>query len=92
MLEIFTKLIEQECRNAIEYKIFGTQDFHIESIQRIEDEDGALCFNVTTWNEQNEESRKSKKMYLFEVMDLLGRIIGHRAINDAVDACTNNSI
>lgn len=87
MLEIFTKLIEQECRKAVEYKIFGTQDFHIESIEQIESEDEALCFKVVTWNEARENSRETKKMYLFEVMDLLGRIIGHRAINDAVGAC-----
>ena len=84
MLKELTDLIKKECDNAIEYKVYGTQDFHIESIEQIKSEGEALCFNVTTWNEQQEDSRKTKKMYLFEVMDLLGRVIGHRAINNSV--------
>jgi hypothetical protein len=89
LLEIFTDIIKEECDNAKNYKIFGTQDFHIESIEKIEDKDGAFCFKVTTWNEVpanfDDSSRKVKEMSLFEIMDLLGRIIGHRGCNKAVD-------
>lgn len=79
-----TKLIKNECDNAIKYEIFGTQEFHIEKIERIEDKDGALNFNVTTWNDVSENPRQTKEMSLFEIMDLLGRIIGHRALSDSV--------
>lgn len=79
-----TKLIKEECDNAIKYDLFGTQEFHIEKIERIEDDDPALNFRVTTWSEMSENSRKAKEMGLIEVMDLLGRVIGHRATNDGV--------
>lgn len=85
MLNVLTNIIEEECRNAIEYGIFGTQDFHIESIERIDDKEGALFFKVTTWNNQAEESRCERFLDLFEVMDLLGRVIGHRGIRNAVE-------
>lgn len=87
LLETFTKIIKKECDNAIKYKIYGTDSFHIEEIIRIEDKNGALNFLVTTWNNENsptESSRKVKEMNLFELMDLLGRIISHRALTDAV--------
>lgn len=87
MLEIFTNLIKEACDDAIKYKIYGTQSFHIEKIERIEDKDGALNFLVTTWDDENDpekSSRETKEMSLFEIMDLLGRVIAHRAISDAV--------
>ncbi len=95
MLEIFTKAIKEECDNAIKYGIYGTRSFHIEKIEQIESKDGALNFLVTTWSDENdpyESSRETKEMNLFDIMDLLGRVIGHRALNLAVDACTNKSI
>lgn len=95
MLEIFTRLIKEECDNAIKYEIYGTDSFHIEKIEQIEDKDGALNFLVTTWDRDNDpvkSSRETKEMNLFDIMDLLGRLIGHRALNAAVDACTNKSI
>lgn len=85
MLKELTALIEGQCRIASQYGIFGTQDFHIESVERLEDKDNALNFLVTTWNEASENPRSKREMGLFELMDLLGRIIGHRATNDAVD-------
>lgn len=84
ILAELTKLIKNECDAAIEYEIYGTQEFHIESIERIEDKDNALNFKVTTWNDISEDPRKTKEMSLFEIMDLLGRIIGHRATTDSV--------
>lgn len=84
MLDDLTKCIEEECKKAIEYNIYGTQDFHIESIERLEDKDGAFNFAVTTWNDQSENPRQNREMSLFEVMNLLGRIIGHRAITRSV--------
>lgn len=84
ILTELTKLIKAECDNAIEYELFGTQEFHIESIERIEDKGKALNFNVTTWNDISEDPRKTKEMSLFEIMDLLGSIIGHRATGDSV--------
>lgn len=81
MLEIFTNKIKEECENAIKYGIYGTQEFHIEKIEQIEDKDGAWNFLVTTWNEIDENSRTTKEMSLYEIMDLLGRVIGHRALN-----------
>lgn len=82
MLKIFTNLIKEECENAIEYGIYGTQEFHIEKIEQIEDKDGAWNFLVTTC-EIDENSRATKEMSLYEIMDLLGRVIGHRALNAA---------
>jgi hypothetical protein len=87
LLETFTKIIKKECDNAIKYKIYGTDSFHIESIERVEDKNGALNFLVTTWNNENsptESSRKTKEMNLMDLMDLLGRVISDRAITDAV--------
>lgn len=85
ILAELTKLIKNECDNAIEYEIFGTQEFHIEKIERLPDtKNGALNFNVTTWNDVSEDPRETKEMSLFEIMDLLGRIIGHRATSDSV--------
>lgn len=89
MLKELTKLIEKECKNAIEYGIFGTQEFHIEKIERIADKDGAFNFLVTTWNDVSFEPRKTKELGLFEIMDLLGRIIGHRALSDSVEVAKN---
>lgn len=86
MLEIFTKFIKEACDEAIKYGMYGTQSFHIEKIEQIEDKDGAWNFLVTTWNNENdpfEDSRKTEEMSLFEIMDLLGRIIGHLALTDA---------
>lgn len=85
MLDKLTDVIMEECQRAKEYKIFGTQSFHIESIKQLEDKGPALNFEVTTWNDQSENARKVKEMSLFEVMDLLGRVIGHRAINTAIE-------
>lgn len=79
-----TKLIKEECDNAIKYDIFGTQEFHIEKIERIEDKGQGLNFRVTTWNDISEDSREVKEMGLIQIMDLLGRVIGHRACNDSV--------
>lgn len=84
ILAELTKLIKAECDAAIEYELFGTQEFHIEKIERLDDKNGALNFNVTTWNEISEDSRKTKEMSLFEIMDLLGRIIAQRATSDSV--------
>ena len=84
ILAELTKLIKNECDDAIKYKIFGTQEFHIEKIERIEDKGKSLNFKVTTWNDISEDPRKTKEMSLFEIMDLLGRIIGHRATTDSV--------
>lgn len=84
ILAELTKLIKNECDAAIEYELFGTQEFHIEKIERLDDKNGALKFNVTTWNDVSEDPRKTKQMSLFEIMDLLGRIIGHRALSDSV--------
>lgn len=84
-LHDLTSLIEEECRRAKEYGVFGTGDFHIEKVERLPDRDGALCFRVTTWNERSEHSRKAREMGLFELMNLLGRVIGHRAVDPAVD-------
>lgn len=92
MLEAFTKAIKEECDNAIKYGIYGTRSFHIEKIEQIENKDVALNFLVTTWTDESENPRETKEMNLFDIMDLLGRIIGHRALNLAVDACTNKSI
>lgn len=91
ILSELTKLIKNECDAAIEYQIFGTQEFHIEKIERLEDKDGALNFSVTTWNEVSEDSRKTKEMSLFEIMDLLGRIIGHRALSSSVELFKNTA-
>jgi hypothetical protein len=79
-----TKLIKNECDAAIQYGIYGTQEFHIESIEKIENKGKALNFKVTTWNDISEDPRKTREMSLFEIMDLLGRIIGHRATSDGV--------
>jgi hypothetical protein len=85
MLKELTGLIEKQCRLAAQFGIFGTQEFHIEFVERLEDKDGAFNFLVTTWNDVSENPREKKEMSLFELMDLLGRVIGHRATNDAVD-------
>lgn len=85
MLDKLTKLIEEQCRLAAQYGIFGTQGFHIESVERLEDKDGAMNILVTTWNDESEEPRETREMGVWELMDLLGRIIGHRAAGDAVD-------
>lgn len=77
--------IIEECHNAKKYKLFGTQEFHIEDIEQIENKDGAFNFKVTTWNECSTDSRKVREMPLYEVMDLLGRVIGHRAINTSYE-------
>lgn len=87
LLEKFTRIIQKECERAIKYKIYGTDEFHIESIERVDDEDGALVFLVTTWNDPSFDSRETKKYNLFELMDLLGRIIAHRGVSDAVGVC-----
>lgn len=84
ILAELTKLIKKECDSAIKYEIFGTQQFHIEKIERIEDKGEALNFLVTTWSDMDENPRETKEMSLFEIMDLLGRIIGHRATSDSV--------
>lgn len=84
ILAELTKLIKNECDDAIKYEIYGTQEFHIEKIERIEDKGKALNFKVTTWNDVSEDPRKTKEMSLFEIMDLLGRIIAHRATCDSV--------
>jgi hypothetical protein len=84
ILTELTKLIKNECDNAIEYEIFGTQEFHIEKIERLDDKGVALNFKVTTWDDISENPRKTQEMSLFEIMDLLGRIIGHRAISNSV--------
>ena len=84
ILTELTKLIKNECENAIEYEIFGTQEFHIEKIERLDDKGVALNFKVTTWNDISEDPRETQEMSLFEIMDLLGRIIGHRATSDSV--------
>lgn len=89
LLEIFTKAIKEECDAAIKYGIYGTRSFHIEKIEQIENKDDALNFLVTTWSDESypESSRQTKEMNLFDIMDLLGRLIGHRALDIAVDAC-----
>lgn len=79
-----TKLIKEECDDAIKYNLFGTQEFHIEKIERIKDKDDALNFSITTWDNISEDPRKVKEISLFEIMDLLGRIIAQRATTDAV--------
>ncbi len=84
MLDQLTELIGNQCREATQYGIFGTQDFHIESVSRLEDKNGSLNFLVTTWNGQSAESRQDKEMSLFELMDLLGRVMGHRALRESV--------
>lgn len=90
ILAELTKLIKNECDNAIEYELFGTQEFHIEKIERLDDKYGALNFNVTTWNDVSEDPRKTEEMSLFEIMDLLGRIIGQRATSDSVGLFDTN--
>ena len=84
-LHDLAELIEEECRRAREHGVFGTSDFHVEKVERLPDREGAMCFRVTTWNEQSEHSRKAREMGLFDLMNLLGRVIGHRAVNAAVD-------
>jgi hypothetical protein len=84
-LHELAELIEEECRRAREHGVFGTDDFHIERADRLPDREGALCFRVTTWNEQSEHPRRAREMSLFDLMNLLGRVIGHRAVNAAVD-------
>ena len=87
LLEKFTRIIKKECDNAIRYKLYGTDEFHIESIERVEDDEhGAMMFLVTTWNDPSVDSRQTRKYNLFELMDLLGRIISHRGVSDAVMA------
>jgi len=78
-------LIERECRAAVQYGIFGTSSFHIESVRRLPDVDGALNFEVVTFSRNSSNPREVEQMGLFDVMDLLGRIIGHRAVNDALE-------
>ena len=59
ILAELTKLIKNECDDAIKYEIFGTQEFHIEKIERIEDKGKSLNFKVTTWNDISEDPRKT---------------------------------
>lgn len=77
--------IRKECRNAVKYSIYGTQDFHLEKVERIEDKGSAFNFRVTTWNDMSSNPRETKEMSLFEVMNLLGKVIGNRACNEACD-------
>lgn len=84
-LHDLASLIEEECRRAREYGIFGTSDFHIEKVERLPDRDGALSFRVTTWNNKSEHPRRAREMGLFDLMNLLGRVMGHRAVSPAVD-------
>ena len=85
ILAELTKLIKAECDEAIKYELYGTQEFHIEKIERLADKGRALNFNVTSWNDVSEDPRKTKEMSLFEIMDLLGRIIAQRATSDSVE-------
>lgn len=89
-LQHLATLIEHECQMAKKYEIFGTQDFHIEKVERLPDEGKAFNFRVTTWNDQSEDPRKVREMSLVELMDLLGRIIAHRAVTPAVDLIENS--
>lgn len=84
MLTPLVQLIKDNCDNAIKSGIFGNQSFHIEKVCRIEDDGKALCFEVTTWNDQSTRPRQTKKMYLVELMDLIGKTIAYSATRDAV--------
>lgn len=86
MLEILTKIIKEQCDNAIKYDRYGTDEFHIEKIEQIENKGKAWNFLVTTWNDVSEDPRQTKEMSLYEIMDLLGRIIGLKGLSDAARA------
>lgn len=86
LLNVFTSIIQEECKDAIKYSIFGTQGWHFESIERIEDQNGAFMFKVTTWNNNSTNSRKVKIMSICEIFDELGRAIAARGTTEAAKA------
>jgi len=100
ILAELTKLIKNECDNAIKNDVFGTQEFHfaaggfhIEKIERLADKEGVLNFRVKVidWDDVSENwFRQEKEMSLVEIMDLLGRIIAERATTDSVGLFNDN--
>lgn len=84
MLSKLVALIGIECQNAIKHEIFGTQQFHIEHLERLPTADGVLRFRVTTWAELADEPRQTHDMELFELMQLIGSVVTTRAMGPAV--------
>jgi len=80
-----TESLLKACEEAIEYKIYGTSRDHVESIERLPDEDGAFKFRITTWNEISENSRKVRDLSLIETMDILAGYIAERATRVAAE-------
>lgn len=84
ILKTLTEKLKEACDESIEHGIYGTGKDHIESIKRLPDEDGAFMFEVTYWIEESENSRRTKKVSLIELMDFLAGFLAERATMMAV--------
>jgi hypothetical protein len=86
ILKTLTEKLKEACDESIEHGIYGTSRDHIESIKRLPDEDGAFMFEVTYWIEESENSRRTKKLGLIQIMDLMASFIAERATRLAVSS------
>lgn len=90
MIRELTESLLEACEEALYYDIYGTSGDHVESVERLPDEEsGAFRFRITTWNNISEESRKVREMSLIETMDKLASYIAERATRIAADRLRN---
>jgi hypothetical protein len=61
----------------------GDQDFHIESIRKIENDGLAWNFEVATWSEQSENPREIEKMSFVQVIEVIARAACFSALSEA---------
>lgn len=84
ILQELTEKLKEACEESLQCDIYGTTKDHIESIRRLPNEGHAFMFEVTYWIEESEDSRRTKKMGLIQLMNLVASFIAERATVIAV--------
>jgi len=87
LLHDLLMIIGEECqRQADAGGVIGDQDYHIESIRRVENDGPSWNFEVVSWSEQSDEPRTTEKMSFVQLIDVLARAISFSTIEAAADA------